>query len=151
MSQQLRHKKQAANRKNYPKTQTSPSLGTPETGGALPTPTASPKLNQRLAKNKKKNLEKKIKVIKVDNNNILAVKLDKTCLNTEEDILLVTLYAHPIHSPYYKLKDNENTLDKLSDFMGDYMDESNNENILVLSDAKCQNFRLVAMSKERLR
>ena len=55
-------------------------------------------------------------------------------MNTDNDIIMITLYAHPAHSPYYKAYGNENTLDKLDEFVGELVEVNEWEDILILAD-----------------
>ena len=56
---------------------------------------------------------------------------------TNDDVLILSMYIHPAHSPYYRLEGQENTLELVSDFLGDYM-ENNDTNLVLMGDSNCR-------------
>ena len=85
----------------------------------------------------KKEYEKHIKAIETENKNIIGINMNKTLLNMDKDLLLFTLYAHPAHSPYYSQTKSENTLDQLSDVIGDCLENQDKE-VLILGDVNAR-------------
>ena len=82
----------------------------------------------------KKELDKYLKVVNTEVKNMLCLRINQNMLNTDNDILLITLYVHPIHSTYYKVTGNEDTLDQLNDFIGELVEHNEWEDILISGD-----------------
>ena len=48
------------------------------------------------------------------------------------------MHVHPAHSPYHKIMGQENTIDLVIDFIGDFLEKPDFENIIILKDTNCR-------------
>ena len=82
----------------------------------------------------KRKFENFITSIQTEVDNMLCIKINKELSNTENDIILITVYVHPAHSPYYKCTIKENTLELLDEFVGMMVEDNDWEDFLILGD-----------------
>ena len=69
---------------------------------------------------------------------MIALKIKKNVLKTDKDTLLVTTYIHPVHSTYYKIMGQENTIDMIGDFLGDFLEKNEFDHVIMLGDTNCR-------------
>ena len=86
----------------------------------------------------KKSLDGFIDVINTGIKNVLCIKIDKSLLNLTNDVILVTMYIHPINSAYYKEMEQENTLDLIEDFLAGMLESHPDVSVLMAGDANCR-------------
>ena len=72
--------------------------------------------------------------VNTDYDNILCVRLSKSLLNSEKDVLFVGIYNHPQNSIYYCDKDYQCTLQPLEDFMLSTLEKGEDVSFIIGGD-----------------
>ena len=82
----------------------------------------------------KKTLAPFIDIIETNLSHVLAIKIKKSLLKTQKDILYVTLYNHPKESIFYKNKDYYSTLEQTENFLARNIEEGKDFDIIINGD-----------------
>ena len=82
-----------------------------------------------------KKLSQFVTQIQIDLENVIVIDIDKKWLGTANNILFVSIYIHPIGSPFYMNKDYTNTLDPLEEFLLDFTESHGERSLLIGGDA----------------
>ena len=82
----------------------------------------------------KKTLVPYITQITCEYDNMVCVKISKTAIGTDKDVLFVSVYVPPYQSPYYKHKDTNCTITLLEDFLLKLYEKGVNAHLIISGD-----------------
>ena len=82
----------------------------------------------------RKTLRKYIELVDTQISHVLAIKIKKTCFNTDKDLLLITMYNHPAESIFYKKRDYFSTLEQVDQFIANSLEQGQEFDLLIGGD-----------------
>ena len=82
----------------------------------------------------KKSLSSFIDIVETNLSHVLAIKIKKSLLKTQKDLLYVTIYNHPKESIFYKNKDYYSTLEQTENFLAKNIEEGKDFDIIINGD-----------------
>ena len=82
----------------------------------------------------RKRLNDFVETIDTGVDNVLCLKIKKDLLNTELDVMFITVYIHPANSVYYQGKEYDCTYEPLEEFIDKMIDDHGDMAICVLGD-----------------
>ena len=82
----------------------------------------------------KKTIAPFIDIVETDLSHVLAIKIKKSLLKTQKDLLYVTLYNHPKESIFYKNKDYYSTLEQVENFLAKNIEEDKDFDLIINGD-----------------